>query len=311
MPLGIAATGLAALLHHDGERKLALAAAAAGVPFTIGTSNFTAQGELREICGDLLWRLIYPNRQRKLFEHHLNAARDAGIKTLVITMDSAVTGNREYLKRSGFQPGGTNVRTVLQTLAAPHWMFGTLFRYMLAGGFPEFDDMPEGQRKFLGGNFSWADLADDFTWEELRSVRQRWKSTLVVKGVSTAEDARLAAGCGVDGIIVSNHGGRVLDGCVASMQVLPEIVDAVAPKVTVMVDGGFRRGADILKAIAAGASSVFVGRATLFGLAAGGQAGVARALSILRDEMDRAIALIGCRKLTELGRQHLAMSLQR
>jgi isopentenyl diphosphate isomerase/L-lactate dehydrogenase-like FMN-dependent dehydrogenase len=305
MPVGIAATGLAALLHHDGERKLARAAVAAGVPFTIGTSNFTAQADLKDICGDLLWRLIYPNRQRKLFDHHLAVARETGISTIVVTMDSAVNGNREYLKRSGFVPGGTNMRTVLQTLAAPHWMFGTLFRYMLGGGFPEFADMPEGQRKFLGGNFSWADLADDFTWEELRSVRRRWTSALVVKGLSTAEDARLAADCGVDGIIVSNHGGRVLDGCVASMQALPQIVDAVAPKVTVMVDGGFRRGADILKAIAMGASSVFVGRATLFGLAAGSEPGVRRALTILRDEIDRAIALIGCRQLSELGRHHL------
>lgn len=307
MPIGIAATGLAALLHHDGERKLARAAATAGVPFTIGTSNFTAQAELKEICGDLLWRLIYPNRQRKLFDHHLAVARETGIRTIVITMDSAVVGNREYLKRSGFQPGGTNVRTVMQTLAAPHWMFGTFLRYMLTGGFPEFADMPSGQRKFLGGTFSWADLAADFTWEELRSVRARWRDVLVVKGLSTAEDARRASDCGVDGIIVSNHGGRVLDGCVASMQALPEIIDAVAPKVCVMVDGGFRRGADILKAIALGASCVFVGRATLFGLAAGGEQGVSRALAILRDEIDRAMALIGCRNLSELGRHHLAM----
>ena len=307
MPVGIAATGLAALLNHDGERKLARAAAAAGVPFTIGTSNFAAQADLKEICGDLLWRLIYPNRQRKLFDHHLAVARDSGIKTVVITMDSAVAGNREYLKRSGFQPNGTNARTMLQTLAAPHWLFGTYLRYMLTGGFPEFVDMPEGQRRFLGGNFSWADLADDFTWEELRSVRRRWKEVLVVKGLSTAEDARFAADCGVDGIIVSNHGGRVLDGCVASMQALPQIIDAVAPKVTVMVDGGFRRGADILKAIAMGASGVFVGRATLFGLAAGGQPGVTRALTILRDEISRALALLGCRQLSELGRHHLAM----
>jgi (S)-mandelate dehydrogenase len=308
MPVGIAATGLAALLHHDGERKLARAAATAGVPFTIGTSNFTAQADLKAICGNLLWRLIYPNRQRKVFEHHLAVAHETGISTVVVTMDSAVGGNREYLKRSGFfQPGGANLRTMLQTLGAPRWMFGTYLRYRLTGGFPDFVDMPAGDRRFLGGSYSWADLAADFTWEELRSVRSRWKGVLVVKGLSTAEDARLAADCGVDGIIVSNHGGRVLDGCVASMQALPEIIDAVAPRVSVMVDGGFRRGADVLKAIAMGASCVFVGRATLFGLAAGGEPGVSRALTILRDEIDRAIALIGCRKLSELGRHHLAM----
>src|SRR5690606_27393852 len=140
------------------------------------------------------------------------------------------------------------------------------------------------ERRFWGGTFSWAGLADDWTWDDVRRVRSRWKDRLVLKGLSTAEDARMAAECGVDGIIVSNHGGRMLDGCVPSMQALPEIVDAVAPQVTVMVDGGFMRSADVLKAIAMGASSAWVGRATLFGLAAGGEPGVARALRIFREE---------------------------
>jgi (S)-mandelate dehydrogenase len=305
MPIGIAATGLAALLHHDGERKLARAAVAAGVPYTIGTSNFTAQADLKDICGDLLWRLIYPNKRRELMDHHLAMSRDLGIRTIVITMDSAVTGNREYLRHSGFQPNGINARAVLQTLAAPHWLFGTLLRYLCSGGLPEIADMPEGERRFWGGNFSWAGLADDFTWDDIRSIRRRWQGVLVVKGLSTAEDARIAAACGVEGIIVSNHGGRVLDGSIGSMQALPEIVDAVAPKVTVMVDGGFKRGADVLKAIAAGASAVFVGRATLFGLAAGGEAGVARALTIFKEEISRSMALLGCASLADIGRGHV------
>jgi len=305
MPVGIAATGLASLIHHEGETKLACAAAAAGVPFTIGTSNFTSQAKLQEICGDLLWRLIYPNKRRELMEHHITKARDARIRTIVITMDSAVTGNREYLKHSGFQPHGTNARTVTQILAAPHWLFGTLLPYMLGGGFPEFADMPEGERRFWGGSFSWAALADDFTWDDIRWIRGKWKDNLVLKGVSTAEDALQAAECGVDGIIVSNHGGRMLDGCIPSFVALPEIVDAVAPKVTVMVDGGFKRGADVLKALALGASSVFVGRATLYGLAAGGEAGVTRALAIFRQEIDRAMALLGCRSIADIGRKHV------
>ena len=145
LPIGLAATGLASLIHFEGETKLASAAAAAGVPFTIGTSNFTSQAKLQEICGDLLWRLIYPNKRRDIVEHHIAMAREAGIRTIVITMDSAVTGNREYLKHSGFQPGGTNVRTLAQLLAAPHWLFGTFLPYMLIpspneadsrGGFP-------------------------------------------------------------------------------------------------------------------------------------------------------------------------------
>jgi isopentenyl diphosphate isomerase/L-lactate dehydrogenase-like FMN-dependent dehydrogenase len=305
LPIGIAATGLASLIDHEGETKLARAAAAAGVPFTIGTSNFTSQARLQEICGDLLWRLIYPNKRRELVDHHIVNARDAGIRSIVITMDSAVTGNREYLKHSGFQPHATNARTIAQILGAPHWLFGTLLPYMLRGGFPEFEDMPEGERRFWNGSFSWAALADDFTWDDVRAIRRAWKGNLVLKGLSTAEDARAAAACGVDGIIVSNHGGRMLDGCIPSFLALPEIVDAVVPKVTVMVDGGFTRGADVLKAIALGASSVFVGRATLYGLAAGGEAGVRRALTIFREEIDRAMALLGCPTIADIGREHV------
>jgi isopentenyl diphosphate isomerase/L-lactate dehydrogenase-like FMN-dependent dehydrogenase len=305
MPLGIAATGLASLVSYDGERQLARAAAAAGIPYTIGTSNFTAQADLKGICGDLLWRLIYPPKRRELLDHHLGVTREAGVKVLLVTLDSPVVGNREYLRRSGFQPNAMSIKAYLQMLMAPHWVFGTLLRYLMGGGLPEFADMPQGERRFLGGSFSWSNTADDFTWDDIRALRRNWKDVLVLKGLSTAEDAREAANCGVDGIIVSNHGGRSLDGCVPSFEALPEIVDAVAPKVTVLVDGGFRRGADVLKAIAAGAAGVMVGRAPLFGLAAAGEAGVARALDIFKEEISRAMALVGCNRLSELGRQHL------
>ena len=306
MPLGIAVTGLGALISYDGERSLARAAAAAGIPFTIGTSNFTAQADLKAICGDLLWRQICPPKRRDLLDHHLAMARAAGIRVLVVTMDSPVVGNREYMQRNGFVPGAFTLGAIAQMLAAPHWCFGTLLRYLLKGGLPEFSDMPEGERRFLGGTYSWAGTADDFTWDDVRKLRRAWDDVLVLKGVTTAEDARIAAQCGVDGIIVSNHGGRSLDGQTAAMQTLPEVVDAVAPKVTVLVDGGFTRGVDVLKAIAMGASAVMVGRATLYGLAAAGEAGVARALGIFREEIDRALALIGCRTLAELDRDRLS-----
>lgn len=310
MPVGIAATGLAALISYDGERALARAASAAGIPYTIGTSNFTAQADLKEICGDRLWRLIYPPKRRELLHHHLAVTRELGIRVLIVTLDSPVVGNREYLHRSGFQPGRVGLKAFVQMMTAPPWLFGTLLRYLLSGGLPEFADMPEGERRFLGGTYSWANTADDFTWDDVRALRSAWRDILVLKGVSTAEDARNAAGCGVDGIIVSNHGGRSLDGCVPSFEALPEIVDAVAPKVTVLVDGGFRRGSDVLKALAMGASGVMVGRAPLFGLAAGHEAGVARALDIFREEISRAMALVGCRTVSELCREHLLASRQ-
>lgn len=311
MPIGIAVTGLAGLLNHDGEAKLARAAAAAGVPYTIGSSNFTAQSRLKPIGGDLLWRQIYPPKDRALLDHHLAIARENGVKVLQVTLDSPVVGKREYMQRSGWGPGIMHLGTYLDMLGAPRWLLGTLARYLLAGGLPEIADMPAGERRFWGGSHSYAVAAQDFTWDDLKAVRRKWDGVLVAKGISTAEDARLAADCGVDGVIVSNHGGRSLDGCVPSFRALPEVVDAVAPQVTVIVDGGFRRGADVLKAIAMGASLIMVGRATLHGLAAGGEAGVARALAILREEIDRAMALTGCSSLAGLDRSHLQIAPQR
>lgn len=305
MPLGISVTALSALAAYDGERSLARAAAEAGIPYMIGSTNFTPQQDIKEICGDLTWRQIYPPKNRDLLRHHLTNARAAGIRVLVLTLDSAVTGNREYMQRNDFIPGTFSWRTYGQILAAPHWLFGTLLRYWLHGGMPQFMDMPEGERKFVGGNFSWAANADDFTWDEVRALRREWQDVLVLKGISTAEDARRAVEVGADGIIVSNHGGRSLDSSVPSFGALPEVIDAAAAKVAVMVDGGFRRGVDVLKAIALGASAVFVGRATLYGLTAGGQAGVDRALAIFREEIDRSLALIGCRTLDELSPSQL------
>ena len=305
MPIGIAVTGLSGLINHDGERKLARAAAAAGVPFTIGSSNFTAQSDLKPICGDLLWRQIYPPRDRSLLDHHLAVSRENGVKVLVVTLDSPLVGKREYMQRSGWGPGIMHAGTYWDMVSHPYWLFGTLLPYLLSGGLPEIGDMPKGERRFWGGSHSYAVAAQDFSWDDFRDLRRRWDGVLVAKGISTAEDARLAVACGADGVIVSNHGGRSLDGCIPSFQALPEVVDAVAHQAAVIVDGGFRRGADVVKALAAGASLVMVGRATLHGLAAGGEAGAGRALAIFREEIDRTLALVGCRTVAELGPGHL------
>lgn len=306
MPLGVGVTGMSGMLAYRGEYKLAQAAAAAGVPYTPGTANFAPLADLKRICGDLLWRQLYPPQDRSLLDHHIQVTREAGVRVLVITMDSPLAGNREYMYRNGFAPGMTNGRTYREMLVAPHWTFGTVVRYWLSGGLPQISDMPEGHRVFFGkGNTGLGRHAADFTWSDVKDLRRKWQDVLVIKGISTPEDARMAADCGVDGIIVSNHGGRSLDGCVPSMGALPAIVDAVAPKVTVMIDGGFKRGADILKAVAMGASAVMIGRATVFGLAAGGEAGASRALTILREEFSRALAMSGRRNVAELNRDIL------
>lgn len=307
MPVAVAVTGLAGMLAYQGEHQLAHAAAKAGVPFTIGSSNFTAQAELLPICGELLWRQIYPPKDTQRLDHYIGVSKELGVRVLQVTLDSPVVGNREYMRRSGWGPGIMHAGTYLDMLGAPHWLFGTLARYMINGGLPELDDWPQTSRRFWGGPHTYGATGQDFTWEHFRELRRKWDGVLVAKGLSTAEDARIALDCGADGVIVSNHGGRSLDGCIPSFRALPEVVDAVAGKIPVIVDGGFRRGADVVKALAAGASLVMVGRATLHGLAAGGEEGAARSLAIFREEIDRSLALIGCRSPVELTRNHIVL----
>jgi len=306
MPITIGVTGMIGMVVHRGEQKLGAAAAAAGIPYTIGSHNFASLAEMKEICGDLLWRQLYPAITSDLLDHQLRMTREAGIRVLVMTMDSPVAGNREYMLRNGFMPGMFNARAAFDALTAPHWLLGTLLRYRLSGGLPQLVDMPEGHRVFFGrGNTGMSATASDFTWDTVRRIRRDFPGKLVVKGLSRVEDARIAADIGVDGIIVSNHGGRSLDGCVPSMGALPGIVDAVGSRVEVMIDGSFTRGVDVLKAIAMGARCVMVGRATAFGLAAGGEKGVARALAILQQEIRRGLALMGAPTLGDLSRDDL------
>jgi isopentenyl diphosphate isomerase/L-lactate dehydrogenase-like FMN-dependent dehydrogenase len=312
MPLGIAVTAMSGLIAHDGERHLARAAAAAGVPYMLGTANLAGPADLMPICGELLWRQVYIPKRRAILDHYVDRAEACGVRVLVVTLDSPVMGNREYLRRGAMTSGRLSLDTVRSALGAPHWCVNTLLRYLVQGGLPDIADLPPGddsipQSGFFFGKYSGIPTADDFDWDDVRALRRRWGGVLVLKGVSCAEDAQIALDCGADGLIVSNHGGRSLDGSLPTMQALREVVDAAGKRAPVMVDGGFRRGADVVKAIALGAAAVFVGRATLFGLAAGGGPGAARALEIFREEIDRTLALVGCRSLAELGRHNLAL----
>ena len=169
MPIGIAVTGLSGMLSFDGERKLARAAAAAGVPYTIGSSNFTAQADLKPILGDLLWRQVYPPKDAARLDHYIGVSKEQGVKVLQVTLDSPVVGKREYMQRSGWGPGIMHVGTFWDMLSHPAWLLGTLGRYLMAGGLPEVADMPAGERKFWGGSHSYAVAAQDFTWEDFRA----------------------------------------------------------------------------------------------------------------------------------------------
>jgi len=310
MPIGIAPTGTAGLMWYQGEIELARAAAAAGIPFTLATGSMTAMETVAEQAGGTLWFQLYMWPDRSLSHKLVERAKAAGYQALVVTVDGAVSGNREYNLRNGFTiPFSFTPRNMSDVLAHPRWLLGVLSRYLVTTGMPRYENYPSELRARITARPMGRSMLknDSLNWDDLRALRKMWPHTLIVKGILHPQDALLAADCGADGVIVSNHGGRNLDSSMAPIEVLPEVVDAAGKRLTVIVDSGFRRGSDVVKALALGAKSVLIGRPTLYGTAAGGEAGATRAIDIFREEIDRVLALIGCRSLAELDRDCLAL----
>ncbi|MCC7484633.1 MAG: alpha-hydroxy-acid oxidizing protein [Burkholderiales bacterium] len=308
MPLVIAPTGTAGLLWYEGEIALARAAKAAGIPFTLATGSMTAMERVAGEAGGELWFQLYLWPDRSMSHELVNRARAAGYKALVVTVDGVSAGNREYNVRNGFTlPFSLSPKSAIDMLAHPRWLLGVMGRYMLTTGMPMYQNYPAAARaKMTRGPMGRSSLrTDSIRWDDLDALRKIWPHKLIVKGMLNAQDALEAVNHGADGVDVSNHGGRNLDGVVSPMEVLPEIVDAVGKKTTVFVDSGFRRGSDVVKALALGAHAVMIGRATLYGVAAAGEAGAARALEIFHEEIRRNIALLGVNTVGELGPQYL------
>ncbi len=308
MPIAIAPTGAAGIMWHEGEIALARAAAAAGIPFTLATGSLTAMERVVARAGGRIWFQLYMYADRSLSYQLVERAKSAGLEALVVTVDSPVFSNREYNLRNGFTiPLSYTPRNVADVLRHPRWLAGVWMRYLLTTGMPRYENYPEAVKSSISARPMGRALKlnDSLTWEDVRVLRKLWPRTLMVKGVLRPQDAALAADSGADAVIVSNHGGRVVDGAVAPIEVLPEIVDAVGRRMTVMVDSGFRRGTDVVKALALGANAVLVGRATLYGTAAAGEAGAARAITIFRDEIDRTLALLGCAGIAALNPDHV------
>lgn len=309
MPVIVAPTGTAGLAWYRGEVALARATARAGVPFVLATGSMTAMETIAEQAGDTeLWFQLYMWPDRSLSHKVVERARAAGFKALVVTVDGAVPGNREYNLRNGFTiPFSFTRRNVTDVLMHPRWLFGVLARYVTTTGMPRYENYPSEIKYRITARPMGRSMMrnDSLTWEDLRTLRKMWPHTLIVKGVLHPQDAVLAADCGVDGVILSNHGGRNLDSVISPLEVLPEVVDAAGKRITVLVDSGFRRGSDVVKALAMGAKAVLIGRSTLYGVAAGGEAGAQRALTIFREEIDRVMALIGCRSIAELSPEFL------
>lgn len=304
-PMIIAPTGTADLLCYRGERAIARAAGEAGLPFTLATSSTTSIEDIAKTTKAGFWMQLYLWERRDLSWQLIERAGVAGAEAMVLTVDTPMWPNREFNKRNGMaNPIKANPVLARHFLGRPAWLASVMGRYFIEGGVPSFANYPMeagGGSKKVSRQTNSASV----TWDDVKELRRRWPKTLLLKGVLSREDAILAAEHGVDGIIVSNHGGRNFDASPASVDVLAEIVDAVGERTTVMFDGGVRRGTHVLKALAIGAKAVMIGRATLYGAAAGGQEGAARAISILQDEISGAMAMLGVTSLDQLDRSYL------
>jgi (S)-mandelate dehydrogenase len=304
-PLVIAPTGLNNMLHPEGDLALARAAARRGIPFTLSSLSTTRLEEVAARAGGRLWLQLYVLKDRAIARDLMQRAAAAGYEALVFTTDANVFGSREWDQRNFRAPGRPTLRAALDTLRHPGWLLD-----LLRNGVPRFRNvesfLPPGKASAVGGSTVLPGLFEaTITWDDIAWIRQFWRGKLLIKGVLSAGDAERALALGCDGVVLSNHGGRQLDYCVAAIDVLPEVAAAVGGRMPILIDGGVRRGTDVIKALALGAQGVMLGRATLYGLAAGGEAGVARALEMLCTETDRTLGLLGCNSVSELGPVHV------
>ncbi|MBN9245523.1 MAG: alpha-hydroxy-acid oxidizing protein [Mesorhizobium sp.] len=300
-PFGIAPLGGAAMVAYRADSEMAAAAKAAGVPMILSASSLIRLEEIVRENPDA-WFQAYLSGDQSRIDPMIDRVAAAGFGTLVVTADTPVPGNRENNTRSGFSmPLRVTPKVALDSLLHPRWLLGTVARTFIKHGVPHFENMdavrgpPMMSQNFVRN----LNNRDQLAWRHVEAIRARWKGRLVIKGILSTADARAARECGADGVIVSNHGGRQLDHAIAPMIVLPEILAAV-PDLAVMLDGGIRRGTDVLKALALGAHFVFLGRPFLYAAAIGGKAGVGHAIGLLKDEIQRDMALLGLRGLEEL-----------
>ncbi|HEX6412386.1 MAG TPA: alpha-hydroxy acid oxidase [Burkholderiales bacterium] len=301
LPLAIAPTGGISAGRYGAELILARAAKAVGVPFTMATPSAFTIEKVAEEVGGRLWFQLYAVRDRAFRSRLVNRAKSAGYEAILVTVDLPVSGKRERDPRNGFHtPYSPNWRNSKDVVFKPAWALD-----MMRNGLP-------GMANLEGYRFSAPSGTDIVTavgremdagldWEYIKELRNEWPGKLLLKGVERADDAERAAAVGCDGVVVSNHGGRQLDGAAATLDALPAIASAVGNRMAVLLDGGVRRGVDILKARALGAQAVLTGRATLFGAMAAGEPGALRALEILSSELVRAMQLCGVRSSAEIG----------
>ena len=300
-PFGISPTGIAALFRRGGDLMLAEAARDANIPFVMSGTSTASIEDLGRVAPEHGWYQLYAARDRGISEDMVRRAKEAGLSTLVLTVDVPVHSNRERNRRNGFsRPLKLNLTTKLEALMHPAWL-----TEWLKFGTPMFPNwLPYASADATAedvANLVAAQTASPLTWTDVDRFRELWPGNLVIKGIMHPDDAIQAASHGVDGLVVSNHGARQLDRAASSLEVLPAIADAVGDRMTLMLDSGVRRGSDALTALCMGASFVFLGRATLYAAAAGGRLGVDKAVEIMRREVDLTMGQIGAPDLSVLG----------
>ena len=306
MPVAIAPTGLTGMQHADGEILGARAAAEFGIPFTLSTMSICSLEDVAEGTGRKpFWFQLYVMRDRAFIEDLIERARAAGCTALVLTLDLQILGQRHKDIKNGLSaPPKPTLRNLINLATKPRWCLG-----MLGTRRRTFGNIV-GHAKGVGDLSSLSSwTAEQFdprlSWDDVEWIKKRWGGKLILKGILDVEDAQFAANSGADALIVSNHGGRQLDGALSSIAMLPSIADAVGGRIEVWMDGGVRSGQDVLKAVALGARGVMIGRPFLYGLGAYGQAGVRRALEILYREADVTMALCGRRNIADVDRSIL------
>jgi L-lactate dehydrogenase (cytochrome) len=308
LPFLLAPIGSTRMFHPHGEALSAAAAGAAGTGYILSTLCGSPLEEVKAAATRPVWYQLYLVGGHDVARAGIERARKAGFSALVVTIDTPVAGMRERDHHNGTSQLltrriGPMLPYVSQLLARPRW----LARFIADGGLMNFPNvmMPSGPMAYADVGSALEQCA--VCWEDLRWIRDAWQGPIVVKGVHTADDARRAVDAGAEGVVVSNHGGRQLDGVAATLRILPEVVAAVGDRTDVLFDGGIRRGSDIVKAVALGARAVLIGRAYIYGLGAGGGPGVTRAIEILRADLLRTLKLLGCASTAELDRSFLEL----
>lgn len=306
-PLALAPAGFIRLLHPDGELAAARAAARAGLPYTLSTLSTCAIEEVRAVSDGRLWFQVYAWRDRGLVKELVARAAEARYEALVFTVDTPVLGRRERDVRRGFAlPPAIGPRTILDGALHPQWTWhflrGEPIRFANVVG---RDDVGDGGSPVQVADYIHTQFDPVLSWSDVEWLRAQWDGAVVIKGIQTVEDAKIAAGLGVSAVALSNHGGRQLDGSPAPLRLVAPVADAIGDQSAIICDGGVRRGGDIVKALAAGATACMAGRAYLYGLAAGGEQGVDRVLRWFRDDMVRTMTLLGVPSIDGLDRSLL------